>query len=122
MGPPVGDDYLAGILYFLSSLGIACVGYNGILKLGENPRSYVPMLLQLIGCESIGLVGLIWGLVTLSKGGQVSSPDGRNDGSELLIQLGSFFTFQNSMLCFAIFVSFGIALFGAVFVNARRRV
>mmetsp|Transcript_127683 Transcript_127683/g.248850 ORF Transcript_127683/g.248850 Transcript_127683/m.248850 type:complete len:360 (-) Transcript_127683:130-1209(-) len=62
--PPSGNDALAGLFYLVSSVGIAYVGNKGVKNLEEQPQTFVQMVVQLIMCQSIGLMGLMYGLVT----------------------------------------------------------
>merc|ERR1719401_1458585 len=59
--PPKGSDCIAGIFYLVSSLCLGYVGYHGVIKLEQDPRrQFVQMVTRLIGCQSIGLMGIIF--------------------------------------------------------------
>ncbi|CAJ1385082.1 unnamed protein product [Effrenium voratum] len=62
--PPSGEDSAAGVLYLLSSVGLAYFGYTCVKALPGNPGSLVSMILKLIISQSIGLAGLIYALFT----------------------------------------------------------
>jgi len=74
--PPKGNDSAAGILYLMSSVGLAYYGYHGVRALPGNPGSgMVNMILKLISSQSIGLCGLIYGLLVHGSRAGLNSVD-----------------------------------------------
>jgi len=73
--PPSGKDAMAGLFYLASSVGLAYVGNKGVKTLEEQPSTYTQMVIKLIMCQSIGLMGLIYGLVML-KSSSSQQPNG----------------------------------------------
>eukprot|EP00440_Ansanella_granifera_P044246 gb/GFBE01047952.1/.p1 GENE.gb/GFBE01047952.1/~~gb/GFBE01047952.1/.p1 ORF type:complete len:365 (+),score=74.35 gb/GFBE01047952.1/:1-1095(+) len=65
--PPAGHDWRAGLLYLISSVGLGYVGYTGVKALPADPSAFVAMCLRLVGSQSIGLLGLIYGLTSYEK-------------------------------------------------------
>eukprot|EP00931_Biecheleriopsis_adriatica_P074549 TRINITY_DN48588_c0_g1_i1.p1 TRINITY_DN48588_c0_g1~~TRINITY_DN48588_c0_g1_i1.p1 ORF type:complete len:355 (+),score=66.99 TRINITY_DN48588_c0_g1_i1:95-1159(+) len=61
--PPTGNDSIVGIFYILSSVGLSYFGYHGVKAVAQEPNSFISMIMKLIMSQSIGLMGLIVGLV-----------------------------------------------------------
>ncbi|CAE7949301.1 VAP, partial [Symbiodinium sp. KB8] len=64
--PPTANDWAAGLLYLLSSVGLSYYGYTGVKAL-LGPHSLIEVIGKLTLSQSVGLLGLIYGLLKHSK-------------------------------------------------------
>jgi len=64
--PPSGSDWAAGLLYLLSSFGLSYYGYTCVKAL-LGPHSFIEIIGKLTLSQSVGLMGLIYGLLKHSK-------------------------------------------------------
>lgn len=74
--PPAGENQLAGLLYIVSSVIIAYVGYHGVRGMEEDPSTFVGMVVKLINGQSVGLAGLVYSLVVTGSRKRAVGDDG----------------------------------------------